>query len=152
MLKYLCRAIHLTKDHYHFIIYKFLEFSQVAHHLHFQFSSYLKQRWHNCTNLWMVPLDFQLLTIPSPSPIINLPPALNNEDSRSLTSFDVIFSKSFCIIISLNLVLISLSVRSRSVGLRREKWWFFLGRILTKLMNVSFDYVSKLSGLSFCYS
>lgn len=44
VLKYLCRAIHLTKDHYHFIIYKFLEFSQVAHHLHFQFSSYLKQR------------------------------------------------------------------------------------------------------------
>lgn len=34
-----------------------------------------------------------------------------------LTSFDVMFSKSFCIIISLNLVLISRSVRSRSVGL-----------------------------------
>lgn len=44
----------------------------------------------------------------------------SNAASSPLTSFDVIFSKSFCIMISLNLVLISRSVRSRSVGLSEE--------------------------------
>lgn len=36
---------------------------------------------------------------------------------KSLTSLQVTFSRSFCIMISLSLILISFSVRSLSVGL-----------------------------------
>lgn len=36
MIKYLCGAVHLPKDHYHFIVNEFFELPQVAHHLHLQ--------------------------------------------------------------------------------------------------------------------
>lgn len=39
MVKYLRGAVHLPKDHYHFIVNELLELPQVTHHLHLQLSA-----------------------------------------------------------------------------------------------------------------
>lgn len=41
MIKYLCGAVHLPQDHYHFIVNELFELPQVTHHLHLQLSAYL---------------------------------------------------------------------------------------------------------------
>lgn len=41
MIKYLRGAVHLPKDHYHFIVNELFELPQVTHHLHLQLCAYL---------------------------------------------------------------------------------------------------------------
>ena len=41
MIKYLRGAVHLPKDHYHFIVNELFELSQVTDHLHLQLGAYL---------------------------------------------------------------------------------------------------------------
>lgn len=42
MIKYLCGAVHLPEDHYHFIVNELFELPQVTHHLHLQLRAYLQ--------------------------------------------------------------------------------------------------------------
>jgi len=112
VIKYLSGAVHLPEDHYHFIVNELFELPQVAHHLHLQLRAYLRGvEEHKDTTcvffLWPFSMAQRTLLICTAAP-------------SPLTSFDVMFSRSFCIMISLNLVLMSRSVRSRSVGLSEE--------------------------------
>lgn len=119
MIKYLCGAVHLPEDHYHFIVNEFFELPQVTHHLHLQLRADL-HGWEGHREV-MRSFCSGLSSQHEAQSSLACTTAFPSAAHSRLTSFEVMFSKSFCIMISLSLVLISRSVRSRSVGLSEKR-------------------------------